>query len=125
MTGVSGVEPNVVEEVGTAPTRDTPRRAWVVIGGIAPGRTSVIWKRTVMVGLWREWCFSCLIGESLSRMELGFRNKGRREFYGQWRLMKFALNDFWTPRSTGKSHNLKERIRGSFLPGSMGGWQPQ
>ena len=30
----------------------------------------------------------------------------------QWRLMKFALNDFWTPRSTGKSHNLKNRIRG-------------
>ena len=65
-----------------------------------------------MVGLCREWCFSCLIDKDLSRMDLGFRNKSRREFYGQWRLMKFALNDFWRPCSTGKSHNLKERIRG-------------
>ena len=30
----------------------------------------------------------------------------------QWRVMKFVLNNFWTPRSTGKSPNLKRRIRG-------------
>ena len=83
-----------------------------VIGGIAPGWTSGTSRRTVMVGFYRGWCFSCSTDKNLSRMELGFRNKSRREFYGQWRLMKFALNDFWTPRSTGKSHNLKERIRG-------------
>ena len=65
-----------------------------------------------MVSLCRERCFSCLIDKNLSRMELGFRNKSRQEFYGQWRLMKFALNDVWTLGSTGKNHNLKERIRG-------------
>ena len=58
------------------------------------------------------WCFSCSIDKNLSRMEWGFKNKSRREFYRQWRLMKFALNDFWTPRLAGKSPNLKERIRG-------------
>ena len=65
-----------------------------------------------MVGLCHGWCFSCSTDNNLSKMGLGFRNKSSREFYGQWRLMKFALNDFWMPRSTGKSHNLKERIRG-------------
>ena len=69
--------------------------------------------------------FQLLRDKNLSRMGLGFRNKSRREFYGQWRLMKFVPNDFWTPRSTGKSHNFKDRIRGQFLPGSMGGWQPR
>ena len=112
MTGASGVEPHVVEGGGTAPTRDTPGLAWGLIGGIAPGWTSAISKRTVMVGLCHGWCFSCLIDKNLSRMESGLRNKSRREFFRQWRLMKFVLNDFWTPRSTGKSHNLKERIRG-------------
>ena len=97
--------------MGTAPTRDTPCQARVVIGGIAPGWTSATSKRKVMVGLCRGWCFSCLTDKNLSRMGLGFRNKSPREFYGQWRLMRFALNDFWMPRSTGKSHNLKERIR--------------
>ena len=106
------VEPHVVEGVGTAPTRDTTRLAWGVIGRIAPGWTSATLRRTVMVGLCREWCFSCSIDKHLSRMELSFRNKSRREFYGQWRLMKFAPSDFWMPRSTGKSHNLKERIFG-------------
>ena len=112
MNGVSGVEPDVLEGVGTAPTRDTSRLAWGVIGGSAPGWTSAILKWTVMVGLCREWCFSVLIDKNLSRMELGLRNKSRWEFYGQWRLMKFAQNDFWTRRSIGKSPILKERIRG-------------
>ena len=112
MTGVSGVEPHEVDGVGPAPTRDTPRRAWVVIGSIAPGRTSIFLKRTVMVGLCRAWCFSCSTDKNLSRMELGFRNKSPQEFYGQWHLMQFAQNDFWTLRSIGKNHNLKEQIRG-------------
>ena len=107
---VSEVEPHVVEGVGTAPTRDTPRLVWGVIGGIAPRWTSAFLKRTVKVGFCHGWCFSCLIDLNLSRMELGFRNKIPREFY--MHLMKFALNNFWTPRSTGKSHNLKELIRG-------------
>ena len=109
---MSGVEPHVVEGVGTAPTRDIPRLAWGVIGGITPGWTSAILEPMVMVGLCRGWCFNCSTDKNLSRMGLGFRNKSRREFHGQWRLMKFGLNDFWTPRLTGKSHNLKERIRG-------------
>ena len=50
MMGASGVEPHVVEGVGTAPTRDTPRLAWGMIGGIAPGWTSATLKRTLMVG---------------------------------------------------------------------------
>ena len=83
-----------------------------VIGGTAPGWTSAILKPTVMVGVCHGWCFSCLIDKNLSRMGMGSRNKSRQEFYGPWRLMEVALNDFWTPRSTGKSHNLKERIRG-------------
>ena len=112
MTGDSGVEPHVVEGVGNAPTGDTPSLAWGVIGGIAPGWTSAILQQTVMVSLCHGWCFSCLIDENLSRMELGFGNKCPREFYGQWRLMKFALNDCWTPRLTGKSHKSKEKIRG-------------
>ena len=86
---------HVVEGVPTAPTRDTPRLAWGVIGGIAPGWTSATLRRTV--DGWHG---------------IGLPNKSRREFYGQWRLGKFALNDFGTPRSTGKSHNLKETIRG-------------
>ena len=64
-----------------------------------------------MVGLCHGRCFSCLIHKNLSRMELGFQNKSRQESYVQWRVMKFALNDFLTPRSTRKCHNLKERIR--------------
>ena len=60
----------------------------------------------------RGWCFNWSTDKNLSRMGLGLRSKSRQEFYGQWRLMKFALNDLWTPRSTGKSHNLKDRIRG-------------
>ena len=66
---------HVVEGVPTAPTRDTPRLAWGLIGGIAPGWTSATLRRTVMVGLWREWCFSCLIDKNLSSMELGFQTK--------------------------------------------------
>ena len=112
MTRVSGVEPHEVNRVGPAPTRDTPRLGWGVIGGIEPGWTSATLRRTVMVGLCREWCLSCLIDKNPSRMELGFRNKSRQEFDRQWRLMKFALNDLWTPCSTGKSDNLKEQIRG-------------
>ena len=65
-----------------------------------------------MVGVCREWCFRCLIDKNISRMELNCRNKSRREIYRQSRLMKFALNDFWTRRSTGKGHNFQERIRG-------------
>ena len=107
----SGEEPQGEREVGPAPTRDPPRLASGVIGGVGPGRTCAILKGTMMVGLCRDWCFSCLIDQNLSRMELGFRNKSRQEFYGQWRLMKFALNDFWMPCSTRKSHNLKDRIR--------------
>ena len=103
MTGASGAEPHEVDGVGPAPTRDTPRLAWGVIGGIAPGGTCATSRQMVMVCLCRKWCFSCLIDKNLSRMELRFRNKSRREFYGQWRLMKFALNDFRTPCSTGKS----------------------
>ena len=83
-----------------------------VIGGNAPGWTSATLRRTVMVGLCRGCSFNCSTDKNLSRMESGFRKKSRREFYGQLRLMQFALNDFWTPRSAGKSHNLKERIRG-------------
>ena len=101
----------MVEGVGTAPTRDIPRLAWGVIGGIALGWTSAT-SRRMMVSLCHGWCFNCSTDTNLSRMGLGFRNKSRREFYGQWLLMKFALNDFWTPRSTGKSHNLKDRLRG-------------
>ena len=112
ITGVSGEGPQGERGVGPAPTRDTPRRAWVVIGGIALGWTSATSRQTVMVGLCHGWCFNCSTDNILSRMGLGFRNKSRREFYGQWRLMKFVPNDFWTPRSTGKSHNLKDRIRG-------------
>ena len=65
-----------------------------------------------MVGLCREWCFSCPTDWNLSRMELGLQNGCRQEPYVQLQLMKFAFNDFWTPCSTGESHNLKERIRG-------------
>ena len=59
--------------MGPTPTRDTPPRAWRVIGGIAPGLTSASLRRTVMVGLCREWCFSCLIDKNVSRTELGLR----------------------------------------------------
>ena len=65
-----------------------------------------------MVRLCHGWCFSCSTDKNLSRMGLGFRNKSPREFYVRWRLMNFAQNDLWTLHSTGKSHNLKERIRG-------------
>ena len=112
MNRVSGEEPQGERGVGPAPQRDTPRRTWVVIGGIAPGWTSATSRRTVMVGLCHGWCFNCSTDRNLSRMGLGFRNKSRREFYGQWRLMKFVPNNFRTPHSTGKSHNLKDRIRG-------------
>ena len=98
-------EPQGERGVGPAPTRDTARLAWGLIGGIAPGWISATWRRMVMVGLCRGWCFSCSTDKNLSRMELGLRNKSRRDFYGQW----FGLNDFWKP---GKSHNLKGGIRG-------------
>ena len=88
MNGVCVVEPHVVEGVGTAPTRDTARLAWGVIGGIAPDWTSGTSRRMVMVGLCRGWCFSCSTDKNLSRMRLRFRDKSPREFYGQWRLMK-------------------------------------
>ena len=63
------------------------------------------------------WFMARMVFQLFNRQEslkhgIGLPNKSRREFYGQWRLRKFALNDFWTPRSTGKSHNLKEPIRG-------------
>ena len=112
MTGVSGEEPQGERGVGPASTRNTPRLAWGVIGGSAPSWTCATLRRTVMVGLCHGWCFSCLIDKNLSRIECGLRNKSNQEFYGQWRLMKLALNDVWTPRSTGKSHILEERIRG-------------
>ena len=106
MNRVSGVEAHEVDRVGPAPKRDIPRLAWGVIGGIAPGWTSATSGRMVMVGLCRGWFFSSSTNRNLSRMGLGFRNKSCREFYGQWCLMKFALNNFWTPRSTGKSQQL-------------------
>ena len=102
----------VVEGVGTGPTRDTPRRAWGVIAGIAPSWTSGTSRRTQMVRFCRGWCFSCFTDKNLSRMELGFRSKSRQEFYVPWRLMKFPQNDFWTLGLIQKNHNLKERIRG-------------
>ena len=114
MNGVSGPQPHVAEGVGTAPTRDTPRRAWGLIGGIAPVGTSGTSRRPVMVGLCRGWCFSCSTDKNLSRMGLGFPNKSPREFYVRWLLMKFTPNDFWTLRLIGKNHNLKERLRGSM-----------
>ena len=54
MNGDSGVEPHVVEGMGTAPTRDIPRLAWGVIGGIAPGWTTATLRRTVRVSLCHE-----------------------------------------------------------------------
>ena len=92
--------------VGPVPTRDTSRLAWGVIGSITPGWTSTILRRTMMVCFCHGWCFSCLIDKDFSRMELGFRNKSCPEFFVELRLMKFAENDLWTPRSAGKSHNL-------------------
>ena len=93
-----------------------------------PTVSSIVYAKSTWVWALHEhhgWCFGCLINKNLSRMELGFRNKSRQESYMQWRLMKFALNDFWTLHSTGKSHNLKEHIHGYILLVSMGGWQTQ
>ena len=112
MNGVPGEEPQGADGVAPAPTRDTPFLTWRVIGGTAPGGTSRTSRRMLIIDLCRGCCFSCSTDKKLSRMGLGIRNKSPREFYGQCLLMKFALNDFWTPRSTGKSHNLKDRIRG-------------
>ena len=58
------------------------------------------------------WCFSCSTDKNLSKMGLVSLNKSPLKFYVRWRLMKFAQNDFWTPRSIGQNQNLKERIRG-------------
>ena len=63
------------------------------------------------------WLMPRMVFQLFNRQEslkdgIGLPKQTPREFYGQWRLMKFVLNNVWTPGSTGKSPNLKERIRG-------------
>ena len=65
MKSGSGVEPQVVEGVGAAPTKDTPRLAWGVIRGIAPRWTSGTLRRTARAGLCHGWYFSCSTDKTL------------------------------------------------------------